>query len=104
MIFGKDTFTFKAADFYPFKNQAEIDRVRAITREDILAMNGVHPNNPKHSVEIAKNDDFELIYITDILRRIIDSDRYDKKCIMMTTMKVFEGGQINGKKNENHGW
>ena len=83
MIFGKDTFTFKAADFYPFKNQAEIDRVRAITREDILAMNGVHPNNPKHSVEIAKNDDFELIYITDILRRIIDSDRYDKKCIMI---------------------
>ena len=83
MIFGKDDFKFKCADFYPFKNQAEIDRVRAITKADILAMDGRHPNNPKHSIEIASDADFELIYITDILRRIIDSDRYDKKCIMI---------------------
>ena len=83
MIYGKDDFKFKAADFYPFKNQAEIDRVRAITREDILGMKGVHPNNPKHSVTIARDEEFEIIYLTDILRRIIDSDRYDKKCIMI---------------------
>ncbi|MBR2344048.1 MAG: hypothetical protein IKA64_07335 [Clostridia bacterium] len=83
MIFGKDDFKFKCADFYPFKNQAEIDRVRAITKADIFAMEGRHPNNPKHSIEIASDADFEMIYITDILRRIIDSDRYDKKCIMI---------------------
>ena len=43
MIFGEDNFTFKPADFYPFKDLNEIKRVRAITKEDILAMNGKHP-------------------------------------------------------------
>ena len=34
MSFG---YTFKH-DFYPFRDQAEIDRVRKITKEDIVAM------------------------------------------------------------------
>ena len=83
MIFGKDNFTFKPADFYPFKNTREIDRVRAITKEDIVNMNGVHPLNPKHSVNVVRDEDVEIIYLTDILKRIVDSDRYDKKCVMI---------------------
>lgn len=83
MIFGEDTFKFKAAEFYPFKNTAEIDRVRAITREDILAMDGVHPRNPKMSLEIARNEEFEIVMLTDMLKRIIESDRLDKKCVMI---------------------
>ena len=35
MIYGKDNFTFKPADFYPFKDIDEINRVRAITKEDM---------------------------------------------------------------------
>lgn len=83
MIFGEDTFKFKTADFYPFKNQEEIDRVRKITREDILALNGKHPTNPNIKLEVIRNDEFETVMVTDMLKRIIDSDRYDKKVIMI---------------------
>lgn len=83
MISGVDNFTFKPADFYPFKNMAEIDRVRAITKEDILAMNGVHPYNKKMSLEVLRGDEFEMIMLTDMVKRIMDSDRLDKKCVMI---------------------
>lgn len=83
MISGVDNFTFKPADFYPFKNTAEIDRVRAITKEDILAMNGVHPHNNKMSLEVLRGDEFEMIMLTDMVKRIMDSDRLDKKCVMI---------------------
>ena len=83
MIFGEDTFKFKAADFYPFKNTAEIDRVRAITKEDILAMNGVHPKNPNMKLDVVRGDEFEIVMLTDMVKRIIDSDRYDQKCVMI---------------------
>ncbi len=83
MIYGKDNFTFKPADFYPFKNIDEINRVRAITYEDIVAMNGKHPTNPNMSVEVFKNDEVEMVMIADMVKRIIDSDRLDKKCVMI---------------------
>ena len=81
--FGDDTFTFKPAAFYPFHDQAEIDRVRAITRADILALNGKHPTNPNIRVDVLRNDEFEMVMLTDMVRRIIDSDRYDKKVVMI---------------------
>ncbi len=83
MIFGNEPFTFKPADFYPFKNIDEINRVRAITKEDILAMNGKHPTSPTMTVEVIRNDEIEMIMIADIVKRIVDSDRYDKPCIMI---------------------
>lgn len=70
-------------EFYPFKNQAEIDRVRQITKEEIVAMNGKHPTNPNIRLEVLRNDEFETVMITDMLKRIIDSDRYDQKCVMI---------------------
>lgn len=76
----KDTFKH---DFYPFKNQKEIDRVRAITKEDIINMNGVHPNNKNIRLDVIRNDEFETVMITDMLKRIIDSDRLDKKVVMI---------------------
>ena len=79
----KDTFTFKPADFYPFHDQAEIDRVRAITKEDILAMNGKHPTNPNIELDIRIPDEFEMVMVADMLKRIIDSDRYDKQVVMI---------------------
>ena len=69
--------------FYPFQNQAEIDRVRKIGRKEIEAMNGVHPNNPNISLEIFRNDEFEMVMLTDMVKRIVDSDRYDKKVVMI---------------------
>lgn len=83
MIFGEDNFTFKCADFYPFKDTAEIDRVRAITKEDIIAMGGKHPTNPNMTLEVIRNDEFEMIMLTDMVKRIMDSDRLDQKCVMI---------------------
>lgn len=83
MIFGKDDFTFKPADFYPFTNLEEINRVRNITKEDIIAMNGKHPTSPTMDVNVIKSEEFEMIMLTDIVKRIIDSDRYDKKCVLI---------------------
>ncbi|MBQ4612751.1 MAG: hypothetical protein IJB26_04310 [Clostridia bacterium] len=83
MIFGNEPFNFKAADFYPFKNQKEINRVRKITKEDILAMNGSHPTSPTMSVNVIRNDEFEMIMLTDMIKRIVDSDRYDKQVVMI---------------------
>ena len=70
-------------DFYPFQNQAEIDRVRKITKEDIVAMNGRHPANPNICLDVIRNDEFETIMIADMLKRIIDSDRYDRQVVMI---------------------
>ncbi len=83
MIFGKDDFTFKPADFYPFKDIEDINRVRNITKEDIVALNGKHPTSPSMSVNVVRNDEFEILMITDMVKRIIDSDRLDKKCVMI---------------------
>lgn len=83
MIFGEDTFRFKAAEFYPFKNTAEIDRVRKITAEEIKALNGTHPTSKSMGVHVLRNDEFETVMITDMVKRIMDSDRYDQKCVMI---------------------
>jgi glucosamine-6-phosphate deaminase len=83
LIYGEDNFKFKAADFYPFKDQAEIDRVRAITYEDIIAMNGKHPTSPNMTVEVFKDSEFDMIEIADMVTRIRESDIYDKPCIMI---------------------
>lgn len=76
----KDTFHHS---FYPFQNQAEIDRVRKITREEIVAMNGRHPSNPNIRLDVLRDDEFETVMIADMLKRIIDSDCYDKQVVMI---------------------
>ncbi|MBO5070514.1 MAG: hypothetical protein J6C37_09155 [Roseburia sp.] len=83
MIYGEDNFKFKPADFYPFKNLEEIDRVRAITKEDILAMNGKHPTSPSMYIDVRKDEEAGIVMLTDMVRRIVDSDRYDKKVVMI---------------------
>lgn len=83
MINGPDNFKFKPADFYPFKDTAEIDRVRAITKEDIIAMNGKHPTCPTMHIHIPDQYELSMYFVTDMVKRIIDSDRYDQKCVMI---------------------
>ncbi len=76
----KETFSH---DFYPFKDQAEIDRVRKITYEDILAKCDKFPQNPNVSLEVRRNDFIGTIMIADMVSRIVESDREDKKCVMI---------------------
>ena len=83
-------FTFKPADFYPFKDLKEIERVRNITKEDIIAMNGKHPTAPTMSVSVARDDEVEMMLVADIVSRIVDSDRYDKKCVMIMPNPGYE--------------
>ncbi len=80
MIYGPDNFKFKPAPFYPFTDLAEIDRVRGITKEQVLEMNGKSPcGNPNVILNVVKPEDFSMIMVGDILKRIIDSDVNDKK-------------------------
>ncbi|MEA5048623.1 MAG: hypothetical protein VB034_08460 [Eubacteriales bacterium] len=79
----QNEFTFRPAAFYPFHNTEEIDRCRAITYEQIAALNGKHPNNPNVRVEIFKDDEIEMVMLADIVSRIVDSDRYDKKVVLI---------------------
>lgn len=70
-------------EWYPFKDQSEIDRVRKITKEDILAMDGRHPSNPNIRLDVLKDEEFEMVMLTDMVKRIIDSDVNDRKCVMV---------------------
>lgn len=70
-------------DFYPFQNQSEIDRVRKITKEEIVAMNGKHPANPNIRLDVLRNDEFEMVMIADMVKRIVDSDRNDRQVVMI---------------------
>ncbi len=83
MINGPDNFTFKPADFYPFRDTEDIARVRAITKEDIIAMNGKHPTSPTMQIHLPRPEEMAIIMVADIVQRIVDSDRYDKKCVMI---------------------
>ena len=83
MVFGEDNFTLKPAEFYPFKDLEEIKRVRAITKEDILAMNGKHPSSPSMRLSVLRDEEAGIVMLTDIVKRIVDSDRYDKKVVMI---------------------
>ena len=59
-------------DFYPFQNKAEIDRVRKITKDEIVALNGKHPTNPNIRLDVIRNDEFEMVMIADMVKRIVD--------------------------------
>ena len=77
------TFHHRPGDWVPFRDEKELKRVRAITREDIGNMNGVHPRNPNVRLEVAMNEEFEMVMLTDMFKRIMDSDRYDKKVVLV---------------------
>ncbi len=83
VVKGDEKFEFTPAEFYPFKDRAEIDRVRAITKADIKAMGGKHPTNPNIFLEVIADDEFEMVMIADMVKRIIDSDRYDRQVVMI---------------------
>ncbi len=82
-INAPDNFTFKPADFYPFKDVADIDRVRKITKEDILAMGENHPTSKSMKLHVLDDVELSIVLVADIVQRIVDSDRYDKKCVLI---------------------
>ena len=69
-------FSFKPADFVPYKNQEVLERCRNITREEMT----VHPN-PDFKIHVVDNPG--AIWIGDMVARIQASDMLDKKCVMI---------------------
>lgn len=80
---NQNEFTFRPAEFYPFTDIEDINRCRAITYEDISALGGKHPNNPNIRLDVFKDDEIEMVLLADIVKRIVDSDRYDKKVVLI---------------------
>ena len=46
-------------------------------------MNGKHPTNPNIQLDVLKVDDFETIMVADMVKRIMESDREDKKVVLI---------------------
>lgn len=70
--------------FYPFKNLEDIERVSKITYEDIAAMNDKkHPTAKNATVKLIRGDFCGTLMMADIISRIVESDREDKKCVMI---------------------
>jgi len=76
MISNKDTFTFEPASWIPFRDKEVLERVRHIKREDIEK----HPN-PDFKIKVVPN--VESIWIADMVMRIWESDKLDKKLVMI---------------------
>ncbi|MEN6417789.1 MAG: hypothetical protein ABFC73_02600 [Clostridiaceae bacterium] len=83
MDHNQNEFTFRPAEFYPFTDIEDINRCRAITYEDISALGGKHPSNPNIRLDVFKDDEIEMVLLADIVKRIVDSDRYDKKVVLI---------------------
>ncbi len=72
-------FTFKPADFVPFKDREVLEKIRNIKREDIEK----HPN-PDFKIRVIKDYQASAIHIADIVARIIEAGREGRpfSCIM----------------------
>ena len=71
-------FTYEPSPYVPFRDREVLERVRAIKREDMEK----HPN-PDFKIRILSNGAIETIWLADMLRRIYESDRDDKRCVMI---------------------
>lgn len=82
-------FTFSPSQSLPFRDEAVLNRVRKITREQITK----HPN-PDFKIRVVPDADVEFIWIADMFQRIMRSDVEDRKTVLIlpnpahTYMKV----------------
>jgi glucosamine-6-phosphate deaminase len=71
-------FHFQPATFVPFRDKAVVERVRAITREELTT----HPN-PDYRIRILPDADFEPLWIEDMFGRIRRSAEAGEKFVMI---------------------
>ena len=72
------TFNQRPGDWVPFKDEKELARVRSIKSGDITK----HPR-PNVHITVYKDSELEMVMLTDMFKRVMDSDRYDKKTVMI---------------------
>jgi glucosamine-6-phosphate deaminase len=71
-------FQFEPAPWIPFRDMKEVERVRAIKREDIT-----RHKNPKYKIRVVPDADLMWIWAADMVARIAESDRQDKPVVLI---------------------
>ena len=69
-------FEFKIADFVPYKNKEVLEKVRKMSGEELTK----HAN-PDFKIKIV--DDPSLVWVSDMVARIVRSDILNEKCVMI---------------------
>lgn len=71
-------FQFEPASYIPFRDKEVLAHVRSIKREDFEKH-----SNPDFSIKVVPDSDMEMLFVTDMFRRIKESDDRDEKCVMI---------------------
>jgi glucosamine-6-phosphate deaminase len=71
-------FTFEPASFIPFRDRQVLDRVRAITREDITK----HPNKD-YRIQVIPDADFGFVWLNDMFYRIKTAMEREQPYVMI---------------------
>ena len=71
-----DTFDFIPSEFVPFRDKVEIERCRAIKREDI----DKH-SNPDFRIRVVKETEIPFMWITDVYSRIKMASEEGRRCV-----------------------
>lgn len=71
-------FKFEPAQWIPFRDTREIERVRAIRRADITK----HPN-PNVKIRVVPDADLGWLFIGDMVARLKESDEQDKRVVLI---------------------
>ncbi len=69
-------FDFKIADFVPYKNKEVLEKVRKMSGEELTKH-----SNPDFKIRIVDNPG--LIWVSDMVTRIVRSDILNEKCVMI---------------------
>ena len=75
-----ENFKFTPHPGIPFRDVDVLDRVRLTSEKDYLALNETRPN---WNVKIVDEDWLNWVMVTDMFKRIKDSDDKDEKCVML---------------------
>ena len=92
-LFNKQAELQNKLGTMPFKDQKELERVRAIKREDITKH-----SNPNLHITVYRDEEIETVMLADMFKRILNSDRYDKKVVMINAFDN-QAGLMNYAEN-----
>ena len=73
-----DKFEYRPSSYLPFRDLAQIERCRKIKREEIEN----HPNSD-FRIRVRPADEIEMIWVTDMFRRIKQSDDLDRPVVLI---------------------
>lgn len=73
------TFSFSPATFVPYRDTAEVARVRQLSGKDLL----VHPN-PDFKIQLVPDAEVEALWINDFCRRLRQSSETGEQLVVIT--------------------